>query len=230
MKKVLLIPILLILSMGLSYSSEIIGEIFVGYDGISTINLLTENNIYNWEPEDGVIARQTSLLTSKEGEIWSFNFSPEGDFNVYVLNIYFPGDSEIIDIEGEHTIKIEGRRILISFVGNGIINAGVEYKVKKPTDYTTSFVTSIVILTALLIFLFFSSKRSNSVENLKYLSDTEKKIISVLKKNKKGIKQNELRKATQLPKATLSRTITNMNNKGIIEIDKAGITNVIRLK
>ncbi len=61
-------------------------------------------------------------------------------------------------------------------------------------------------------------------------SGREYMIIKLLQKNKGCLTQAHLERETKLPKASLHRNILSLEKKGVIEKNKAGMSNKINLR
>jgi len=61
------------------------------------------------------------------------------------------------------------------------------------------------------------------------LTNDEKEMIEVIKKNKGAITQKEITNLLDFPKARVSRVITKLEQKGLIKKVKYGMTNKILL-
>ena len=62
------------------------------------------------------------------------------------------------------------------------------------------------------------------------LSDRQKKIMELLLQKNRPLSQSMIQKELDLPKAAVSRNITSLELKGLIEKEKIGMSNLIRLK
>ncbi|MEM3373876.1 MAG: winged helix-turn-helix transcriptional regulator [Candidatus Woesearchaeota archaeon] len=80
------------------------------------------------------------------------------------------------------------------------------------------------------VYTYLNTGKSKEYKKLFYtLTDTQKKIYEILKKEKKGITQKEIQKKLNLPKSSLSRNIESLRLKGIIIKEKKGMSNIIFL-
>lgn len=70
----------------------------------------------------------------------------------------------------------------------------------------------------------------NSDLSFKGLNDRQKNIINILIKSETGLTQTEIQKELGIPKASVSRNIRRLELKGLIEKEKIGMSNIIRIK
>jgi uncharacterized membrane protein len=93
----------------------------------------------------------------------------------------------------------------------------------------------------LLIYFVFKNKQKESIESnvkiedeieysLKGLTDRQKDIVQLLISVKRPMTQVDIQKELQMPKAAVSRNVHSLEIKGLIEIEKIGMSNLIRLK
>ena len=62
------------------------------------------------------------------------------------------------------------------------------------------------------------------------LTDRQKDIVQLLIKVKRPLTQVEIQKELDMPKAAVSRNVHSLEIKGLIEIEKIGMSNLVRLK
>lgn len=204
--------------------------------GQSSLNLTLPSGI---EQQGSSIFGITQELTGKIGEIWEFNFSTNLETRI---NIYLPDYASIENV-GEVGISREKNQIVISKTGKEI---EFEYKLgQAPENYNYLYVIIgvLAITAAIFIYLRYRKKHrpvkitKNRINRLKIIKDTlnarELAIISKLeeyKKNKIKIKQNHLRKVLNIPKASFSRHIQELDKKKVIIRSGEGKNKFIVLK
>ena len=66
--------------------------------------------------------------------------------------------------------------------------------------------------------------------NFRGLTDRQKQIMELLIETKRPLTQVEIEKELDIPKAAVSRNVHSLEIKGLIEIEKIGMSNLIRLK
>ena len=67
-------------------------------------------------------------------------------------------------------------------------------------------------------------------KNLKGLSDRQKNIINLLIEKDRPLSQTIIQKELNIPKSAVSRNISSLELKGLIEKENIGMSNLIRLK
>ena len=106
MKKVLLILLMAILSSSLVSATYIKGDIIIKPNGDAELKLETDKtlDIQGIEQIENKISGTTSALTSKDGELWTFNID-FGEFDEIFIVISLPKNlQEVTSIEGSKNI------------------------------------------------------------------------------------------------------------------------------
>jgi uncharacterized membrane protein len=99
----------------------------------------------------------------------------------------------------------------------------------------------MLILVILLVFIIYQNKRKKLADfderldndigyNFRGLTDRQKQIIELLIEAKRPLTQVEIEKELDIPKAAVSRNVHSLEIKDLIEIEKIGMSNLIRLK
>jgi uncharacterized membrane protein len=192
------------------------------------------------------ISGKTHELTNKSGDTWTFSLSIEG----LTANLIFPKTASIKSTSNGE-IFLNGDSINIHFLND----IKVDYSINSSSNSgnSTSLLVGIVLFLILLVLVFFlinytkrektsnlqeeSSKQQSSklqkktskIEIIKQiLNDREKIIIEKLKKTGK-IKQSHLRKLTEIPKASFSRHIQELEKKKLIKRSGEGKNKFVEL-
>ena len=180
----------------------------------------------------------TSILTSKSLNTWNFFYS----LSEAEIKVFLPKGAKIINVEGD--VFIERGKIVIYSIGDSKIDYTIE-----PTEanYFLIFLIILIVLTALialyLIYKYIKSniknkttkddatkKQKSKLEIIKkVLSEREKLILDNLKKSGK-IKMSYLRKLTNIPKASFSRHIQELEKKQLIKRLGEGKNKFIELR
>lgn len=227
-KKVLFIFLFVILIANISaytniniYLDEKGGALFLG-ETDELLELPEGIDIKNKE-----IIGRTSELTSKQGIVWEFSYFLEGA----ELNVIFPEGTQIKELEkGE--ISLEDKRISVYVKEN--INAQYVLGESGNSNYWV-WIISIVILLIILFGSYFIFKYRKSEEKKRFeilkqtLSRREKKIVEKLKEVKE-IKHSRLQKLLDIPKASFSRHIQELEKKELIKRIGEGKNKVISLR
>lgn len=101
----------------------------------------------------------------------------------------------------------------------------------NPMPVVTYGVAGVGILVGALIIFLFQSRidNKNALKLLKALSVDEQKILEVLLKEKK-IEQTYLVAETGLSKVKVSRILSKLAERGVVEKKQLGNTNLVKLK
>ncbi len=221
--------------------------IFIFFIITSSISAQTEINIYldeNGEasfygktsenpelPEgiylkNGKILGTTQKLTKKEGEIWFFSYYLKDSELVVIL----PKDSLIKNIDrGE--VYIENDKL--SIYNKEKIE--ISYSIGESSYIVYFFWFAILVLIIIFSYILYRkiSKKLKSKDNFEIikqtLNDREKLIIDKLAEVKQ-IKQSRLSKIIEIPKASLSRHLLQLEKKQIVKRKGEGKNKIISLK
>jgi uncharacterized membrane protein len=147
-------------------------------------------------------------------------------------------------------IEEESGKLVISGTGqNEQLSIVVQYQINSTIDGQGSYdlfilfflILFIIILIILLIYFIFKNKQKDTVDSnvaiveeseysLKGLTDRQKDIVNLLINVNRPLTQVDIQKELQLPKAAVSRNVHSLEIKGLIEIEKVGMSNLVRLK
>ena len=250
MKKVLVLFAIILLQLYLASAISFInvyidesGEAeFLGETDETTLDLLSGLHLSN-----GEIRGTTSEMTNKQGELWSISYSLENS----EIDLIFPKGTTIKSVEnGEIYVSNDGI-ISVYFIDNVKVDYTIE-KIQEPIVPSKN-IPLIIILAGVLVLLIFYiinySKRENSetkeelktskpktkkkeIDKLslikKVLSEREKLIVNKLKSTGK-IKSSYLRKMCDIPKASFSRHIQELEKKGLIKRTGEGKNKFVEL-
>lgn len=186
--------------------------------------------------------------TSKTQENWYFNIKKDEIFSEFIIKVLLPPSSTIYAVNSSGTIWIseESNRLVVYGLGqNESISILINYKLSKSSDTSDpslindiNLVFSILII-IIIILIFWNVYRSykkrkvidkSYIEQLKGLTERQKQIIKVLNESSEPLTQTAIEKLLNMPKAAVSRNIHSLERKGLIEIEKAGMSNFVRLK
>jgi len=199
-----------------------------------------------------LIVQNSHLYTYKKQSYWLLNITKEEVFSDYIYVITLPEGSKInhMDLSGFRGIEEEDGKLIISGAGQKEpLSLIVQYQINKTSDeqslidfiILSVLIMSIIILTGLLLYFIFKNKQKESVGpdvnivseeeyNFKGLSERQKEIAQLLINTKRPLTQVEIQKELDMPKAAVSRNVHSLEIKGLIEIEKIGMSNLIRLK
>ena len=128
----------------------------------------------------------------------------------------------------------KGRRIVIVWRFN---NVESNYPLTFQLAYESTFkefvfpwqvIPIIVIATFIISFIIYRRLRKPEELILSVLDEYERKVMEIVK-NAKEIRQKKIVQQTNLSKAKVSRVIKSLQERGLVEVEKRGRTNLIRL-
>ena len=194
--------------------------------------------------ENGEITGISNTITNKEGDIWNLSYALDNS----EITVILPVGAVITKLENGE-ISIDNNRISV-FVTNQI---NITYMIKEANgdsnDSKLDIPLLLVFLAALLVLVVFlinftkrdkktqESKKSktriikkqDTLEIIKQvLNERERNIIDKLKETGK-IKGSQLRRMLEIPKASFSRHIQELEKKGIVKRTGEGRNRFIEL-
>jgi len=219
-------------------------EITVDENGVVDINGISNH--------PNLLVENSNLFTYKKKSYWLINITKEEIFTDYIFVLTLPKGAKVnhIKTSGFGGIEEESGKLVISGGGqNEELSIVVQYQINPIVDEQSSFdliilvilVMLIIILTILLIYFVFKNKQKESIESnvqiidngeysLKGLTDRQKDIVQLLINVKRPLTQVDIQKELQMPKAAVSRNVHSLEIKGLIEIEKVGMSNLVHLK
>jgi len=217
-------------------------EIIVDNTGFITIDGITNH------PD--LIINNTELYTSKKQSYWLLNITIEDIFSEFIYSVTLPIDSSINYIKTSGSMRIQeeqGKLIINGFGQNKTFSIIVQYQVKKTADIETTdnlflLIPIIIIgLAVILVVFYYFSKRKDTTkisekieepdyDELRGLSDRQKKIMELLIQKNRPLSQTAIQKELDIPKSAVSRNISSLELKGLVEKENIGMSNLIRLK
>ena len=197
-----------------------------------------------------LLVKNSQLYTYKKQSYWLLNITKNEIFSDYIYVLTLPEGSKInhIKTSGFIGIEEESGKLIISGAGqNESLSVVVQYQIISNEQSSVDFIIlsiliiSIIILTGLLFYFVFKNKQKESVGSnikndneveysFKGLSERQKEIVQLLIDFKRPLTQVEIQKELDMPKAAVSRNVHSLEIKGLIEIEKIGMSNLIRLK
>lgn len=129
----------------------------------------------------------------------------------------------------------DGRRIFVSWVLDRPVlgtamDASVVYEQLEQSQVGLFIGIVIALIAAFLAVLFFMFKRNPVKDILPVLTDSERKVVKIVLREKGSVDQRQIVKETDFSKAKVSRVISDLVNRGILEKETRGRKNLIRLK
>ncbi len=223
--RLFLVPLIFVFFFSFAHAST---DLIIHVDSSGKAIFLgsTTENISSFLPE-GIyvenlkIKGETIFQTSKIGAVWNFSYSlPNSN-----IEVFLPPGSKIKNTSGE--VLVDGGSLAVYSENN----ISVEYTIEENSS-SFNFIWILIGIFVVLgvIYFFIKKKKMEPIKNKnkeergkeklevfqEILSERENKIINTLKEKGK-IKSSYLRRLTDLPKATFSRHIQELEKKGIIK-------------
>jgi len=216
---------------------------------IDTSGFVTINGVTN-HPD--LLAENTEIYTSKKQSYWLFNITKNEIFSDYIFMLTLPDHSSINYIKSSGSIRIEeetGNLIIRGFGQNESFSLIVQYQVKKNSDTIGLMDINTILIIIGLIFIFViilliisyitkkkyfitneNSTKERKQYNLSGLTYRQKKIMELLIEQNRPLTQTEIQQELNIPKAAVSRNINSLEIKGLVEKEKIGMSNLIKIK
>jgi uncharacterized membrane protein len=195
------------------------------------------------------LIQDTQNYTSKTQSEWVLNISFDEIFSEYIFKVLLPKSSSIYYINSSGTIWIQeetNRLVINGFGENEAIYLYIQYQLTKTsaTDESSIYfdpiniilsISSIilVIIIILTIYKSYYKKKTTDIpeeDKITGLTERQQQIMQLLRESKNPLTQTTIKKELQIPKAAVSRNIHTLERKGLIEIEKAGISHFIHVK
>ena len=195
-----------------------------------------------------LLVLDTQNFTSKTQSYWTFTLTKDEVFSEFVFTVLLPPDASLHSVNASGTIWIgeeSGRLAVHGFGQNESLSLTIRYQLTSSETILTPtvleylnivFIVIILVLLALLALVFFTSRRTPSVpdttadEMLKGLTERQQQILQLLLEKDGPLTQTAIEKALHIPKAAVSRNIHRLERKGLVEIEKVGMSHRIRAK
>jgi uncharacterized membrane protein len=191
--------------------------------------------------ENGEISGKTTLLTSKQAETWNFELSIEGLSEVYV---HLPQNTRITKVLYGEVYSEKNKLLIFDSGEETIISFDYVFNEASQDNYSYYYVLlTFSLLLAIFISLKYHKKKTSvykkpikkritkekKIEIIKQtLNSRQQKIISKLQEVGK-IKHSRLQKICEIPKASFSRHIQELEKKRLIRKDGEGRNKFIEL-
>lgn len=191
----------------------------------------------------------TQNYTSKTQDKWVLNITKNDVFSDFFFKVLLPPGSSIFQINttGTMWIEEESNRLTIKGFGqNESFLLTVHYQITRSSATADSQMLSyyinivfILIILVLIVLIFFSYYKSSNRKQLvgiqhddmmKGLTERQRKIMKLLLEHDGPLTQTAIEKELHIPKAAVSRNIHSLERKGLLEIEKAGMSHFIHVK
>ena len=232
MKKMVLMLVLVFFISGAS-ASYIYGDIYLDENGIATfsvdtdVNLDLEGVVFN----ENHLSGETNELISLEKGIWSFLLN--GDYyETILIDIHLPGDiDKVISVEGVNFLMGFSQKTINLIDHDKILDFEITYELESSSGRGFVYFLMGIIFIGIVMWYVVKSKKKKKKkfeDIFPLINDVEKKIIKLLMK--KSMRQKEIRKHLDIPKASYSRYLVNLEKKKLIIREGEGKNKIIKLK
>ncbi len=233
-KTLFILCVLIFVISNISAGDYIFAEIEINDNGIVNIqgDSDVDPNIQGIEFSEGYISGTTQLLTEKTNGVWKFFMEIDETYSEIYLKIYFPDNTESIQniiTNLDAQLNIEGQIYLEIIEEDMPIDFSVEYSINKSKGNSWLFIFILVIIIFGLLYYMKLKKKPNKFDIISgLLNEKENEIVNLLMK--KSMRQKEIRKKLDIPKASFSRYIINLEKKKIISREGEGRNKIVKLK
>ncbi len=193
------------------------------------------------------LTQNSQQLTSKNNGLWLLNITLPEELSPFVYEIQLPSDVEINYMHLPSLLRVES-------TPNGLVISGVSSQAKDDLLVQYSLLSSRVVSSSLytvialvVVFLFlavliffkfkkrsvrvkFGSKKHIRSSRFMALPSRQKLILKAILKQGDFITQAQLEKELLIPKASLSRNVASLCQKGFLRKEKTGMTNTLYLQ
>ena len=194
--------------------------------------------------------QNTEKYTSKQQSVWLLNITKPEMFSDFVYDLTLPKGSSISYIKSSGSIRIEenlGNLIVRGFGENESLSIIIQYQTEKRDNflilenivYLLLFL-AIVIVGIFILILFLKGEKIKGIQpsvdvkdplgDMNGLNHRQKQIMKLLHERNTPLRQTDIQKELQIPKASISRNVRGLERKGLIEKEQIGMSNLIRLK
>jgi len=228
------------------YANEYYADINISVDESGFVTIKGTTN----HPD--LIVENTEVYTSKKQSLWEFNITKKEVFSDFIYSLKLPRGSSLYGLTSPSRFQIqadEDNLIINGYGHNESFSLIVQYKINKVSDDASSlninvlfiFVFLIIVVFIYLVYTILQDRRKkiadsdkkidgNDDYDFRGLSSRQKKIMKLLIDSNRPLTQADIQKELDIPKAAVSRNIHSLEIKGLIEIEKIGMSNLIRLK
>jgi uncharacterized membrane protein len=221
----------MIVSVSSASASFITGNIYLDEEGNARFDAETDinTNISGITFENNRLTGNTNQLLTLKGGTWTLDLSlPEYD-DIFI-EIHLPKNLvSIRSVEGnDNIIDIEEKTVTIA--DSGKLDFTMSYLLKEQRNYSWIYwiIAIIVLIVGFFTYKRITKKKERFENILPMINDKEQQIVDILMK--KPMRQKELRVQLNLPKASFSRYMVNLEKKKLILREGEGKNKLVRLK
>ncbi|MFH1785851.1 MAG: winged helix-turn-helix transcriptional regulator [Candidatus Micrarchaeota archaeon] len=177
-------------------------------------------------------------FTSKNGSEWIYDFTIafSEDIDTFNAKINLPKNAMITKSNG--AVNNEKNSLSLSWTASLLKTTKANLRAVYTLTYEASGFPYLLLLipAAIILYFIFKNKQTKiirpTIEDdpvFKTLDETDKEIVKLLYNNKGKSTQASIYLHTHIPKATLSRRLNSLENKGIIKRSQKGNRKLITL-
>lgn len=232
-KMLIFLPIALALVLLVSNVSatHLTGDIYLDEEGNAEFQVETDVPIemQGLKFENNKLTGSTNQLLTLRGGIWTLDLSLS-EYEDIFLEIHLPKNLiSIRSVEGnDNILDIEEKTITLADSGRLQFKMSYILKERKDFSWVYWFTVIIFLFAGFIVYRKFTMKKERFQNILPMINDKEQQIVDILMK--KPIRQKELRVQLNLPKASFSRYMVNLEKKKLIIREGDGKNKLIRLK
>ncbi len=227
---ILLLIVLLIINI--SVAEDYYADVTINVDSTGLVSIEGETN------HPGLDIESSQEFTSKDGKYWLLNISIDDYFSNFIYEITLPKNAVINYMRLPEFARIENSNKGLTIIGTGenkMFNIVIQYSLNNITTQNYLLIILIFIFALIMLggiyYLYIRTKKlSKHLPDTKFLTERQKLIFDIVKKNKKPITQAQIEKITKLPKSSLSRNIESLVRKGLLQKEQKGMSNVVFIK
>ncbi len=231
MKKTIFSFIAFLLLISSTSATFITGDIHINEIGETIFKVETDTplNISGLNFKDEKLTGKTNSLTSKERDIWTFSLN-QNNYDSIFLNIHLPSNlNSLLAINGnKNLIDIDAKTITI--IDKDELAFSTSYTLNERKNYAWLVWLILFLLAAIVYFTIkkLRSKKQKLKQAFPYISENEQKILESLMNSQ--MRQKELRKKLNIPKASFTRYLINLEKKKLIQREGEGKNKIVNLK
>ena len=211
MKKLILMMVLVFFISGAS-ASYIYGDIYLDENGVASFAVDTDVDLdlEGISFSEDHLSGETNELISLERGVWSFLLN--GDYyDTILIDIHLPGDvDKVISVEGVNFLMGFSQKTINIIDHDKILDFEITYELESSSGRGfVYFLMGIILIGVVVLYVVKSKKKKKKKfeDIFPLINDVEKKIIEMLMK--KSMRQKEIRKHLDIPKASYSRYLVN---------------------
>jgi uncharacterized membrane protein len=212
-------------------AAYITGDIYLDEEGNSRFDTETDINVNipGLVFENNRLAGTTNQLLTLKGGIWTLDLSLQ-EYDDIFIEIHLPKNLvSIRSVEGvDNIIDIEEKTVTIA--DSGKLDFKMSYILREQKNHSWFYwlITIVVLVCGFAVYKKITKRKERFQNILPMINEKEQQIIDLLMK--KPMRQKELRNQLNLPKASFSRYMVNLEKKKLILREGEGKNKLVKLK